>query len=180
MVVKDYEQPEGVPIRYRARGLVLSGTTVLSSGNFTTTAAPGVTWNVTGCGEYLRDPADPTHGVKIELIIDEETSTTEHRVGVLTVIGRASPVTVWDQPSLPTGEMRIATRTGAEATALLKLLRSAPVLLYQGRDELGHPYRWLVVTNHTASRRPVNNPDVMGWREWSVAYVEVDAPPVLS
>jgi hypothetical protein len=76
--------------------------------------------------------------------------------------------------------MRIGTRTGAEATALLTLLRNAPVLLYQGRDELGHPYRWLVVTNHTEQRRPVNSPDVMGWREWNVSYVEVDAPPVLS
>jgi hypothetical protein len=99
---------------------------------------------------------------------------------LLQVIGRASPVTVWDTPSLQTGELRIATRTADAAAQLQALLRTAPVLLFQGRRDLGHGRRWVVVTQHTESRLPVVRNAWQEWREWTVTYVEVDSPPVLS
>ena len=76
---------------------------------------------------------------------------TQHRVGVLDVIGRASPVTVWDVPALPTGVINVATRNALDEQELRRLVRTAPVLLYQGRVSWGHAHRWLTITNHSVS-----------------------------
>jgi hypothetical protein len=179
VTVYDYEQPEGVPLWYRARGLIMSGDTVLSQGDWKMTTGP-TTWMVSGCGEWLRAAGEPTTAVLVELVVDEATDTVEHRVGLLDVIGRASPVTVWDTPGLGVGEMRVVTRTLTEGAELARLLRTAPVLLYQGRRMWGHPYRWMAITSHSTSRLPVNMYAWRDYREWVLSYVEVDAPPVLS
>jgi hypothetical protein len=182
VTVDDYEMPEGVDLWYRARGLVRSadGTTT-ASGPWAVTTSP-VVWRVadTGCGEWMRSPAAPDGGVIVELVVDDATVTTEHRVGLLDVIGRASPVTVWDTPSLGAGEMTVVTRSFDDAAALQSLLRTAPVVLYQGRFDWGHPYRWMAVTGHATSRIPSPDPQFRDYRQWTITYVEVDAPAVLS
>jgi hypothetical protein len=179
VVASDYEMPEGVAVWYRARGIIKSGAAVLSQGAWKVTSA-AITWTTTGCGEYLRDPANPAAALLIEVVADEQTMTSEHRVGLLDVIGRASPVTVWDTPSLAAGMLPIVTRTYADAVALDELVRTAPVLLWQGRRSWGHPQRWLVITQHNVSRRPIANPAFADYRQWELAYIEVDPPPVLS
>jgi hypothetical protein len=179
VIAHDYEQPEGVNLSYRARGIIKSGDTVVSQGAWLATATP-IVWTPSECGEYLRDPSDPFGAVLIEVLVDDATTTTEHRVGLIDVIGRASPVTVWDVPSLAAGTLPIVTRTYADGTALYDLVRTAPVLLWQGRRSWGHPHRWLVVTNHTVSRYPSSDPSWAEYREWALDYVEVDPPPVLS
>jgi hypothetical protein len=179
MVVPDYEMPEGVAVWYRARGIVKTGTAVTAQGAWKVTSA-AVTWTTTGCGEYLRDPADPTTAMLIEVVVDDQTMATEHRVGLLDVIGRASPVTVWDTPNLPTGMLPIVTRTYADAVALNDLVRTAPVLLWQGRRSWGHPQSWIVITGHTTTRAATSDAAYADYREWELTYVEVDEPPVLS
>jgi hypothetical protein len=179
VVVADYEMPEGVAVWYRARGITKTGTTIASQGAWKVTSA-AITWTTTGCGEYLRDPADTTTALLIEVVVDEQTMTSEHRVGLLDVIGRASPVTVWDTPSLPTGMLPIVTRTYADAVALNDLVRTAPVLLWQGRRAWGHPHSWIVITSHTTTRAATSDAAYADYREWELTYVEVDEPPVLS
>jgi hypothetical protein len=179
VVVHDYEQPDGVELWYRARGIIRSEGVVVSQGPWLATSTP-IVWTPSDCGEYLRDPNDPFGAVLVEVLVDEATTTTEHRVGLIDVIGRASPVSVWDVPSLATGTLPIVTRTFADGTALHELVRSAPVLLWQGRRAWGHPHRWLVITNHTVSRYPSSDPVWTEYREWALDYVEVDPPPVLS
>jgi hypothetical protein len=175
----DYEQPDGVDLWYRARGLIASGVTVTAQGPWLMTSVP-VIWSLAECGEYLRAPGDPAGAVVIEVLADEATMTTEHRVGLLDVIGRAAPIAVWDTPGLPTGTLSTVTRTYDDGVALRDLIRNAPVLLWQGRRAWGHPYRWLAVTAHTVSRQPTADPGWTDYRLWEITYVEVDAPPVLS
>jgi hypothetical protein len=177
VTVYDYEQPEGVDLWYRARGLIKSGATVLAAGPWKQTGTATV-WHPGDCREWLRGAGDPYSAVEIELVVDEATVTTEHRVGLLDVIGRASPVAVWDTPSLGTGEMTVVTRTFADAAALQSLLRTAPVILYQGRHDWGHPYRWMAVVGHATARVPSADVQFRDFRLWTITYVEVDPPVV--
>ena len=94
-------------------------------------------WTGEPCGEWLRAPGDPAGAVLIEVMVDEATTTTQHRVGLLDVIGRASPVSVWDTPSLAAGVLATVTRSYTDGTDLYNLIRTAPVLLWQGRRTLG-------------------------------------------
>jgi hypothetical protein len=113
-------------------------------------------------------------------VVDAATTTTTHRVGLLDVIGRSSPVTVWDTPSLPAGVLSVVTRTYTAGVDLLELVRTAPVLLWQGRHMWGHPHRWLVVTGHSVSRHPSADSMFTEYRQWDITWVEVAAPAVLS
>jgi hypothetical protein len=178
-VLHDWEMPQGVPLWYRARGIIRSGDIVIAQGAWLATTTPVVWDGGAGCGEWLREPGNPAGAVMVDLVVTDELTTTRHRVGLLDVIGRASPVAVWDMPALPTGVMQVATHTAAQEQALRRLVRSASVLLYQGRPSWGHAHRWIVVTEHAVTRIPDASAVWAEWRQWAISWVEVSEPPVL-
>jgi hypothetical protein len=171
--IPDYEQPEGVWIYYRARGLIITDGAVVAQGEWTEASA--LLWN--SDFEWLRSKDDPTNALAVRTVMQaDHTESTEHRVALFDVDQREDQVPIWGAPAMPAGVLPLQTYTDLEAAALDALLRTSGELLFQGRAQFGHRRKWLVVTSHTKSRFE----SLSQVRSYELTYVEIDTPPVLS
>lgn len=164
----DYEAPNGVGVLYRARGNIVTPTTVVGPW---LTMTSGVSWS--SSSTWIKHPSDTTKNQTVR-IAAQPSLTRPARQGVFPVLGRANPVVVSDTRQGVVGTLVVATLTNAQAESLLELLGSTDVLLVQTPAAIGFGSRFVAVGDIVEAR--TNRTVLYPSRYWELPFVEVDAP----
>ena len=166
--VTDYETPNGQATLYRARATYLSSGLPIT-GSWTTSASISWASDLT----WLKAPTDPTLNMTL-CMSARMPYRRNRRSGVFQVLGRAAPVVVSDVRSSRSGSLIVETDTTDEADDLVALLDGSPIVLVQFPPEFDIDDKYIAVLSDEELFRSMVAGNV--WREWSIEYVEVNAP----
>lgn len=139
----DYEAPPDTLVRYRARGLSLSGGgtavgTWSANSNAVSWTIPFSVLTCDGAVAWLKNPLNANQNLLVRLGPGALlTKTRKINRGMFTILGRARPVAVTDVRSSVETELKILTQTALEAAQVIALFDTAQTLLLQAPTVFG-------------------------------------------
>lgn len=127
-VIYDYEVPDGVTRRWRAKSRATVGGLTLTSDPSVATVYALMDWT---SGWWLKDPLDPTRNLRLRLTETGFTSQAEEPQGIFWGLSRATPVVVSDTPRSESFELGLSFLDDAEYARFETLRASQRTLLLQ-------------------------------------------------
>jgi sulfur carrier protein ThiS len=167
-VVTDYELPNGVTVKYRARA-----TRIVSTLPLTGSWVESSTTSWTSTSLWLKAPLTPALNQTVTIREPFQTRSYASRVSVFPVIGSSTPVAIADVLQEPVQTLTIDTDTDAASSTLLTLLRETFLLYCPTACEGSTTQQYVAVTGVSMTPTVVKG---KVRRRWSVTVVACDAP----
>jgi hypothetical protein len=170
-VVADYEAPNGVTVRYRARATYLSGGLPIT-GSWVESTPDSWTSDAT----FLKNVANSALNLTAEMV-GRPLRQRNRRRGVHHILGRREPVVVSDVPSSGATALTFDTLSSAEAASMETLLDGSDVVLVQPGSGVDVDQFYLAVADY--DERFLSDVGAIHLRRWTLNgdYVAAPADP---